>query len=93
MENKIKQAAAGVEANVERYLALDKESEEVSQHLEAFEREEAPLARETMLAFLGGAALFALLVAAATWLLLRESAPSVPEPAGSVAEERAAAAN
>lgn len=93
MENKIKRAAAGVEANIERYLALDKESEEVSQHLEAFEREEAPVARETMLAFLGGAALFALLVAAATWLLLRESSPSVPDTSGSGAVQRAAAMN
>ncbi len=92
MENRIKKAAAGVETNVRRFIALDKGSEEVAQQLEAFEREEVPLARETTLAFLGGSLLFALLVAAATWLLLREPAPSETAPPADAAEERAAAA-
>ena len=90
MENKIKQAAAAVEANIERFIALYKRSEEVGQHLDAFERNDPPLARETMVAFLAGTAVVALLVAAGTWLLLREPAPSVAEPSPAAAERAAA---
>ncbi len=90
VENKIRQAAAGVEANIERFIALDKGSEEIGQHLDAFERNEPPLARETTLAFLAGTALVALLVAAGTWLLLSEPSPSVPKASPAAAEERAA---
>ncbi len=90
MENRIKNAAAGVEANIERFIALDKGSEEVSQHLEAFERDEPPLARETTIAFLAGTALVALLVAGATWLLLRDPAPAWTAPPAGVADEQAA---
>ncbi len=80
MENRIKSAAAHVEANVERFVALEKGRTEVSRHLDAFERDEPPLARETTLVFLAGTVVVALLVAAATWLLLREPAPAANRP-------------
>lgn len=80
MENKIKNAAAAVEANIERYVELDQGSRQLSRHLDDFERDDPPLARETTIAFLFGTVLVALLVAAGTWLLLSESPQAAPEP-------------
>lgn len=78
---RIKHAIAGVESNIERFITLEKWREQRRQHNESFDRNESLLSRETMISFLGGASLVALLLAVCTWCLLSESPHVAPESA------------